>query len=254
MRLYGLKGNLIPFIISLGGDGAPFGKDDTACAWLISFLNLGRKVLSSNENYLLFGANCKEDCVPVRRFVQKLISDIDDLEKSTFQVDCDGKLIDVKFHVSEMPNDMKMLAFLGGELSNAATYFSTFANVSTQNMDSLDGSFSFSGKEMWKPWKYEHRVSVANQVEHFKKTLTKKTLAASTLRSKITSFIAQRNSRQEFKPIVGRLIDRAHVDPLHLKNNACALSHRLLLHEVIAMSKLGKQVKSFSLVPSNSPI
>lgn len=192
--------------------------------------------------------------MPVRRFVQKLISDIDDLEKSTFQVDCDGKLIDVKFHVSEMPNDMMMLAFLGGELSNAATYFSTFANVSIQDMDSLNGSFSFSGKEMWKPWKYEHRVSVANQVEHFKKTLTKKTLAASTLRSKITSFIAQRNSRQEFKPIVGRLIDRAHVDPLHLKNNACALTHRLLLHEVIAMSKLGKQVKSFSLVPSNSPI
>ena len=50
-----------------GGGGAPFGKDDTACAWLISFLNIGRGVLSSNENYLLFGANCKEDCVPVSR-------------------------------------------------------------------------------------------------------------------------------------------------------------------------------------------
>ena len=166
------EGQSYSFHISLGDDGAPFDKDDTACSWLISFLNLGRKFLSSNENFLLFVANCKEDCVPVRRFLQKLTND--DVEKSTLQVDCDGKLIDVKFHVSKMPSNMKMLAFLGGELSNAATYFSTFANVSTQNMDPLDGSFSFSGKEMWKPWKYEHRVSVANEVEHFKKTMTKK--------------------------------------------------------------------------------
>lgn len=28
------------FYISLGGDGAPFRKDDTACCWLISFLNV----------------------------------------------------------------------------------------------------------------------------------------------------------------------------------------------------------------------
>ena len=26
--------------IALGGDGAPFGKDDTACSWLVRFLNL----------------------------------------------------------------------------------------------------------------------------------------------------------------------------------------------------------------------
>lgn len=122
----------------------------------------------------MYGANCKEDCVPVRRFLQKCLSDVEDLEKSTFQVDCDGELIDVKFCVAEMPNDMKMLGFLGGELSNSATFFSTFANVSIEDMNSLDGSFSFSGKEMWKPWKYEHRVFVANKVEHFKKTLAKK--------------------------------------------------------------------------------
>lgn len=241
------------FNISLGGDGAPFGKEDTSCCWLVSFLNLGRKVLSSNENYLLFGANCKEDCVPVRRFLQKCLSDISDLEKSTFHVECGGETVNVRFHVSEMPNDMKMLAFLGGELSNAATFFSTFANVSTHNMNSLAGSFSFSGKEMWKPWKYEDRVYVANKVEQFKKTIAKNKLAPATLRSKVTSFIAQLKSRQEFQPIVGRLIDRAHVDPLHLKNNACALTHRLLLYEVIAMSKLGKKVNSFSQVPSNSP-
>ena len=29
------------FVISLGSDGKPFGKDETSCAWLISFLNIG---------------------------------------------------------------------------------------------------------------------------------------------------------------------------------------------------------------------
>ena len=35
----------------------------------------------------------------------------------------------VEFNVTQLPNDMKMLSYLAGELSNAATYFSTFANV-----------------------------------------------------------------------------------------------------------------------------
>jgi hypothetical protein len=43
------------FHVALGGDEAPFGKDDSAFAWLVSILNIGQGVLSSNENVLLFG-------------------------------------------------------------------------------------------------------------------------------------------------------------------------------------------------------
>ena len=162
------------FYISIGGDGAPFGKEDTACSWLVSFLNIGRGVLSSNENFLLFGGNCKEDCFPMRRFIEQLVKDIDELENTTYHVDYKGNSVNVKFKISELPNDMKMLAFLGGELSNAATYFSTFANVSTHSMSALDGSFGSSGKEKLEPWNYEDRVSVAKKVEQFKTSLTKK--------------------------------------------------------------------------------
>jgi hypothetical protein len=42
--------------------------------WLVSLLNLGKGILSSNENYLLFGANCSEDCIPVKRFISMFIS------------------------------------------------------------------------------------------------------------------------------------------------------------------------------------
>ena len=42
------------FSISLGADGAPFGKDEEACAFLLSFLNLGQRVASSVENFIRF--------------------------------------------------------------------------------------------------------------------------------------------------------------------------------------------------------
>ena len=47
------------FSISLGADGAPFGhfgKDEEACAFLLSFLNLGQCVASSVDNFILLGA------------------------------------------------------------------------------------------------------------------------------------------------------------------------------------------------------
>ena len=37
------------------------------------------RVLSSNENFLLFGASCKEDCVSVSCFLKKLVSDISEI-------------------------------------------------------------------------------------------------------------------------------------------------------------------------------
>ncbi|CAB4000118.1 Hypothetical predicted protein, partial [Paramuricea clavata] len=79
-------------------------------------------------------------------------------------------------------------------------------------------------------------------------------MADRTKRSKITSLIAKLKSRQEFIPLLGPIVDRIHIEPLHLKNNACALAHRYLLDEVIAISSLPKAIKIFSEIPSSSPI
>lgn len=76
-------------------------------------------------------------------------------------------------------------------------------------------------------------MKVVKAVEQLKQKLSKQNLSDSTKRSKITSFIAQKGSRQEFETLLGKIIDWAHVDPLHLKNNVCALAHRYLLNEVI---------------------
>ena len=73
-----------------------------------------------------------------------------------------------------------------------------------------------------------------------------------SIRSNITSFIAKQSSRQEFIPLVGEMIDRAHVEPLHLKNNACALAHRYLLKLAVSTSNLNS-ISSFKQVPQNTP-
>ena len=236
--------------IALGGDGAPFGKDDTACSWLVSILNIGQGILSSRENYLLFGANCSENCLPVTRFISKLISDIQHVSNTTYSVSCKGQPVLVNFVVSELPNDMKMLAFLAGELSNSATFFSTFANVSKDNLVNCKGTFGPEKSNTWTPWSFDERVKVAKAVvEKYKQKLSP-TLSKNTTQNKITTFIAKQNSRQEFVPLLGDNIDKAHIEPLHLKINACALAHRYLLKLVLSWSNLSSNISSFSQVPS----
>ena len=38
------------FLVALGGDGCPFGKNESACTFLVSFLNVGKRVASNNDN------------------------------------------------------------------------------------------------------------------------------------------------------------------------------------------------------------
>ena len=43
-----------PFIFYISIGGAHFRKEDSACSWLVSFPDIGRAILSGNENFLLF--------------------------------------------------------------------------------------------------------------------------------------------------------------------------------------------------------
>ena len=149
---------------------------------------------------------------------------------------------------------MKMLSFLAGELSNSATFFSTFADVDTKSI-SGNGTATFGHKssDTWKPWKHSDRIKVAKAVERYKETVNHKNVSEKTKRSNVTAFIAKQKSRQEFIPLVGEMIDKAHVDPLHLKNNACALAHCYLLKLAVSSSNLSS-ISSFKQVPPNTPL
>ena len=58
-------------------------------------------MLSSNENFLLFGGNCKEDCIPMRRFIDKLVDDIDYVERPHILLNIEAVLLMLSF---EYPN------------------------------------------------------------------------------------------------------------------------------------------------------
>ena len=233
----------------MGGDGAPFGKEDTACAWLVSFLNRGKHVLSSNENFTIFGANCSEDSVVVRRYVSYLFKEISVMEKQSYSI---GNR-EIRFKFSEFPNDLKMLAFLAGELPVSPRFFSTFANVSTGDYDDPKGTFGKGNQHKWQPWPYSSRLKVSKEVKKVKEKVERQNIAAKTKRKKVTDFIASQKSRQEFEPLIGGFIDRVHVEPLHPKNNACQQLFKEILYESIGKSGLPATVIQFDSVPVASP-
>ena len=121
----------------------------------------------------------------------------------------------VEFKLKELPNDMKILAFLAGELSNGATFFTTFANVSIHNHRDVTKLF----RKDWLPFPYEKRMEVTKRVTAERTKLLARKLADSTVTTKINNFIKTLGSRQSEIPLVEELEVFAKPDPL--KNNIC---------------------------------
>ena len=76
----------------------------------------------------------------VELLTKQLVSDIQKTESKVYTVPD----IQVSFSLELVPSDIKFTAFLDGELSNAATYFSSFANVSHSDITSLSAKFGIS--------------------------------------------------------------------------------------------------------------
>ena len=159
----------------------------------------------------------------------------------------------VAFSFELVPSDMKFLSFINGELNNAATYFSSFANVSKEECMSLKGKFGTTPDCKWKPWPYKQRLNIGKQVLKFKDNRPPN-LAKSTQRTRITRSIANKNSRQEFDPLIGNLCDKEVVEPLHLKNNTVQHLHSMLLDLAISSSNLPDKISSLSDLPPSSAI
>lgn len=132
------------FLVAVGGDGCSFGKNESACSFLLSFLNVGKRVASINDNFIIFGGNCEETSPVVRKYCQFLCKEIAAIEGKIFEIEG----LRVSFKCAELPNDMKMLAMLWGELSNSARYFSSFADVSKDNCTDLKGTFAIDKKSL----------------------------------------------------------------------------------------------------------
>ena len=101
---------------------------------------------SNSDNFIVFGGNVDETSL-VKKYINVVCKQIVDLEGCIFEIDG----LHARFQFEELPNDMKMLAMLGGELSNSASYFSSFADVNTKDCTDLKGTFGFGPLCKWKP-------------------------------------------------------------------------------------------------------
>lgn len=158
--------------------------------------------------------------------------------------------INVTFSVELFPTDMKYLASVSVELNNAAHFFSSFANVSKDDMMKMNRTFSQDGLGDFAPWQYEDRIRAARLVEKRKKKLSHKELAS---RTKVTSFIAKQKSRQEYEPLFGPIIDQALIEPLHLTNNNWQFLFMQVFDIALGRSNISSTVNKISSFPDNSP-
>ena len=168
------------FLVAIGADGAPFGKDNEATSWLVSFLNLGNRIASCDDNFLLLGANCKEDHPTIIKYATQIRGEIALIESKTYQLQGhDIALFEL------VPSDMKWLATFSGELTNSAAYPSSFANVKQDDVKNEHGTFGGDSTCTWKLWSYDQRVKVTKCIDKYKQTtVVNKPLKQSHLNSR----------------------------------------------------------------------
>ena len=137
--MLGLAIPLGHFKVTICADWAPFGKENEANSWLIRFLNLGNRVASCEDNFLILGANCKENHPAMIKYVRQIKGEIANMESQTYEIQGhEDVVITLKFEL--VHSDMKWLATFSGELSNAAMYLSSLANVKKDNLSNIHGS------------------------------------------------------------------------------------------------------------------
>ncbi len=236
------------FRIAIGVDGAPFGKDDEATAWLVSFLNVGQHIQSEKDSFLICGANCSENHACMQQYAKKLMKDISYLE--SHPVSING--FSCKFTVKLVPADMKWLSAMAGELNNAAYFFSPFGNVNTDNMNTPNGSLGAEAHCTWHPWSYEKRVEIAKKVAAKKEQLSKSSNSSKMQRNKLLNFIKAQGSRQEYEPVLGKLVQCGFAEPLHNSNNAWAFLHYLMLEVAVSKSNIAQSCIDIDQIPEKS--
>ena len=113
-------------------------------------------------------------------------------------------------------------------------------------------TFGIEDSNKWEPWSYASRLRISKHVENLRQIVNKQNISDKTKRKKKITIYFIGKSHQEFQPLIGSFINRAHVDPLHSKNNACQQLFQLILEESIGKSSISATVTTFNAVPVKS--
>lgn len=143
---------------------------------------------------------------------------------------------------------------MGGELSNSAYYFSSFGNVCEETKATVNGSLEKSDHNTWQPQSYQKRLELAAKVAERKQQLQGSTYAESTKRKKVLDFIKDQKSRQEFEPIVVKIIDFGYAEPLHNGNIVWEFWHCFVLEIASSKSQVPQNCNELSKLPLDCAI
>ena len=103
----------------------------------------------------------------------------------------------------------------------------------------LEKAFGTSKTNFWKSFPCGKRVSDPEKASRKNEELEKLNSAQTLKRSKLTSFISNElKSRQLKFPLIGKFIDMAKAEPLHLKNNTVKERFMCLFRIGVSQSKL----------------
>ena len=152
----------------------------------------------------------------------------------------------IEFKVKLLPNDLKNLAFFAGELANAAYFFTTFPNVNRDDRNDISKKFSLKGDFSWKPFTYEKKLADAAKVAPKKTEFHMKNLKKCMFPQNLTLFIGNSlKSRHEETPLVGKYIDKAHCELLHLKSNVVKEMFLKIMNITLSETILPQNLKCF---------
>ena len=179
--------DLFLFALAIGVDRA----SAIGMTIFVSFLNVEERLPSSKEQFLLFGGNVQENSNAIVKFLKILVKDLKYLESKVLENENGIKKVKVQFKVTELPNDMKMLSFLAGELPKSAAYFTTFANVNQTEATDYKTTLDISPKHIWKPFAYSKRVDDATKAEAKRKLMEQKKCLESTKYKKLLAYIGK---------------------------------------------------------------
>lgn len=110
MLLNGLGKQRVHFLLHLGGMDVLLVKMNLLVHFWSVFLIPEREWHPAVIIFLVFGGNVEENSPVVKRYINSVCKQIVDLESTIFEING----LHVRFHFEELPNDMKMLAMLGG--------------------------------------------------------------------------------------------------------------------------------------------
>ena len=227
------------FQYALGGDGAPVNKANNLTMIMVSFLNSGKRVGSPSENFVLAAGDASEVHPVWLEVVRLAVAEGCRMAEKQYAI-CG---MTCRFTPRLVPADQKWLAHFAGELPNSATFFSTFADVSTKEMQLLGKTYSLTADvpASFHPWYWNKRMADVAAVREFRKECAP-SMSEDQIHDALLSHLAKvLKSRQIDEPALGKLVQCATADPLHLMNNAWEHFLSCFLHECLSLSHIPKQ-------------